>query len=170
MLFGWHRECYNIWAEKLRQLGVAWFTGSESGTKKQKELDRFMESEDCRVLMMSLRSGSGVDGLQNVCSRVVIGELDWAYGAMEQCIGRIYRDGQLEPVFAYYLTATDGCDPIMVDVLGLKKAQLDGVISSEGKVISKGQIDPDHVKKLAEEYLRQRDISIPKPEPEKKIA
>jgi SNF2 family DNA or RNA helicase len=164
ILFGWHREVYAIWENKLRQLGVAWFTGSESPTKKQKELDRFMTSDHCRVLMMSLRSGSGVDGLQNVCSRAVIGELDWSPQAQEQCIGRVYRDGQLDPVFAYYLTATDGCDPIMIDVLGLKKAQFDGVINPEGKVISKGQIDPNHVKKLAEEYLRRRNIAIPESE------
>lgn len=166
VLFGWHREVYSIWESRLRPLGVAWFTGSESASKKQQELDRFLASDHCRVLMMSLRSGSGVDGLQNVCSRVVIGELDWAPGALEQCIGRIYRDGQTEPVFVYYLTAFDGADPIMVDVLGLKQSQLDGVVHPEGKIIAKNQIDPDHVKKLAEEYLRQRDIPIPEPEPE----
>jgi SNF2 family DNA or RNA helicase len=154
VLFGWHREVYSIWEEKLHGLNPAWFTGSESPSKKQKEIDRFLIDDDCKLLIMSLRSGSGVDGLQNVCSRVIIGELDWSPGAIEQCIGRVHRDGQKEPVFAYYLTAEDGADPIMIDVLGVKRSQLEGVKNPHGDLIKKSQIDPDHVKKLAEGYLK----------------
>lgn len=155
VLFGWHREVYNIWAKRLGIHFPAWYTGSESVSKKRKELNRFINDPNCKVLMMSLRSGSGVDGLQHVCSRVVIGELDWSPGAIEQCIGRVYRDGQLLPVFAYYPIATDGCDPVMVDVLGIKRAQLEGVKNPDGKIITASQIDPNHVKRLAESYLRR---------------
>ena len=159
VLFGWHREVYSIWEEKLRNLKPAWYTGSESVVKKDKEIQRFIQDPNCKVLMMSLRSGSGVDGLQDVCSRVIIGELDWSPGAIEQCVGRVHRDGQKEPVFAYYPISRDGVDPIMVDVLGLKRSQLEGVKNPDGVLIKKSQVDPDHVKKLAEDYLSRKSPS-----------
>lgn len=156
VLFGWHREVYSIWADHLRQLNPAWYTGKETASKKEKELQRFLEDDACQVLIMSLRSGSGVDGIQAVSSRCVIGELDWSPGAIEQCIGRLYRDGQVDPVFAYYLTSGDGADPIMTDILGLKKAQIEGVRDPHSELVIKSQVDPSHVKKLAEQYLSRR--------------
>ena len=75
-------------------------------------------------------------------------------------MGRGHRDGQGEPVFAYYLTALDGCDPTMIDVLGLKKSQLQGVLDPDGALVEQSQVDPDHVKKLALEYLKRRKKKV----------
>lgn len=156
LLFGWHREVYRIWARALQSFRPAWFTGSETPSKKRAELARFVNDDECRVMMMSLRSGSGVDGLQAVCSRVVFGELDWSPGVLEQCVGRVHRDGQAEPVFAYYLHADEGCDPVMLDVLGVKKAQLDGVRDPADTMVAADRVDPDHIKRLARAYLSER--------------
>lgn len=153
VLFGWHRAVYEIWRENLADLDPAFYTGSESSTKKHKEVSRFRAGET-KLLVMSLRSGVGLDGLQDRCSRVVIGELDWAFGALEQCIGRIYRDGQTEPVFAYYLIARDGADPTMVDTLGLKRSQIEGVLDPAGELVTKLTVDPEHIRKLAAAYLK----------------
>lgn len=156
VLFGWHREVYSIWSDRLKKYKPAWYTGSETPAQKEKEIQRFITDPDCKVLLMSLRSGSGVNGLQDVCSRVVIGELDWSHSAIEQCIGRVHRDGQTLPVFAYYLTSTEGADPIMIDVLGVKRAQLEGVTKPDTELLEKVQTDPEHVKKLATAYLEAR--------------
>src|SRR5579884_3848269 len=43
---------------------------------------------------MSLRSGAGLDGLQEDCTVGVFGELDWSPEQHRQCIGRLDRDGQ----------------------------------------------------------------------------
>ena len=158
VLFGWHREVYGLWADYLRRYRPAWFTGSESPSKKAKELKRFLD-RDTRLLIMSLRSGSGVDGLQHVCSRVVIGELDWSPSATKQCVGRVYRDGQEEPVFAYYMVATGGADPFIADVNGMKRAQLEGVLDPYSELVVKSQVDPNHVRGLAEAYLKGRTVS-----------
>ena len=78
--------------------------------------------------MISLRAGAGLDGLQySGCRTIVFGELDWSPGVHEQNIGRVHRDGQPDPVVAYYLVADDGADPIMVETLGLKQDQVDGI-------------------------------------------
>ena len=155
VMFGWHRAVYGIWLERLEEHKPALYTGTESPAKKAAEVERF-KSGDTPLLIMSLRSGLGVDGLQYVCDRAVMGELDWSPGVMEQCIGRVFRDGQPNPVMAYHLVADDGSDPVMVDILGLKKSQLSGVNDPKGDLVIPKETDPNHVKRLAEDYLRRR--------------
>lgn len=155
VLFGWHREVYGIWAHLLKSFKPAWYTGSESSSKKDAELARF-RARKTRILLMSLRSGQGADGIQDVCSRVVFGELDWSPAVHEQCVGRAHRDGQSESTLVYYLTAREGSDPVLTDMLGIKQGQVDGVREPFGEITAAAPMDPDHVRRLAEAYLRGR--------------
>ncbi len=152
VLFGWHREVYRIWMDALSELRPALYTGSETTSAKEASIARFT-SGDTNVLIMSLRSGAGVDGLQHCCRTVVFGELDWSYGVHEQCAGRVHRDGQPDPVVAYYLLSEHGVDPIMSDVLGVKRQQMEGIRDPRGAAFEELQTDPEHVKKLAQSYL-----------------
>ena len=169
VLFGWHRDVYNIWAERFEDLKPAWYTGTETPAQKTAEAERFLAG-DTKLLIMSLRSGSGLDGLQKVSSRVVIGELDWSPAALEQCIGRVYRDGQARPVLAYYVTTNGGCDPAMLDVLGVKRQQLDGVREPFGEMQEIREVDPNHLRNLARDYLNRRraaaGLEVPKDDDE----
>lgn len=150
VLFGWHRAVYEIWKDKLKDLSPALYTGTESAQQKADAAQRFQEGA-ARVLIMSLRSGAGLDGLQASCRTVVFGELDWSPGVHAQCVGRVHRDGQSEPVVAYYLIADHGADPTIADVLQLKRAQQDPVVDPDRQAID--QIDPERVKRLAEAVL-----------------
>ena len=161
VLFGWHRAVYAYWRKTLDDLGLAWHTGSESGSAKGRAIRRFMDGK-AKVLIMSLRSGQGVDGLQQACNRVVIGELDWSPGVIEQCIGRVYRDGVGGPVIAYYLLTNGGSDPVIADVLGVKDAQAKGVREPFGEEDIPAEADPEHVKKLAAAYLKKAGVPIPR--------
>lgn len=163
VLFGWHREVYEIWTQCLAEYRPAWYTGSESPAKKAREAERFL-SGDSRVLFMSLRSGSGLDGLQKVCRRVVFGELDWSPGAMDQCIGRVYRDEQREGVLAYYLLAEDGIDPFMERTLGLKRGQRSGVTDPAGDFVDRAGTDTVHVAEMAAAYLARHSSGSPNDE------
>jgi SNF2 family DNA or RNA helicase len=111
-------------------------------------------------MFMSLRSGAGLDGLQYACSTVVFVEYDWAYAVLEQGEARVYRDGQENPVVTYFLTADTGSDPAMVEVLGLKRNQLEGVMKHVDDIddLEKLEVDPDHIKKLALSYLSRKRI------------
>lgn len=155
VLFGWHRSVYDIWLDRLKDLSPALYTGSETAKQKDESRQRFIEG-DARILIMSLRSGAGLDGLQDVCRTVCIGELDWAYGVLEQCEGRVERDGQKHPVVAYYPVADTGSDPIVLDVLGIKRDQLTGVRDPNAPLVERLQADGDRIKRLAESYLAQR--------------
>ena len=155
VLYGWHREVYRIWMERLANLSPVLYTGSETPREKDVAKEDFIAGR-ARILVMSLRSGAGLDGLQAACRTVVHGELDWAYGVHEQGEGRVYRDGQSDPVLSYFLTTDVGSDPVVMDALGIKREQLEGVRDPNAALVRKLQIDPERVKRLAEAYLQQR--------------
>jgi hypothetical protein len=111
------------------------------------------------VLIMSLRSGAGLDGLQEVCHVGVFGELDWSPGMHDQCIGRLNRDGMdhSEPVVAYFLTCDFGSDPTVMEALGVKRGQAEPIRDPEASLFE--QTTPDaaqRVRKLAEQVLSRR--------------
>jgi SNF2 family DNA or RNA helicase len=155
VLFAWHREVYTILMEKLADLKPAMYTGSETNNQKDEAKRRFMAGES-KVLILSLRSGAGLDGLQFHSRIVVFGELDWSPGMHEQCIGRVARDGQPDPVAVYYLLAEDGSDPVISRVLGVKTAQSRGLLQiGAEKALLEEVVDPDRIRQLAQAYLQK---------------
>jgi hypothetical protein len=156
LLFGWHRAVYDIWIEQLRVYQPVLYTGSETAQQKTASLERF-KNRWAKVMIMSLRSGSGVDGLQNTCSTAVFGELDWSPGVHEQCIGRLNRDGSLGGVSAFFLVADGGSDPVVAEVLGLKTEQVRGMVDPQKREsVVAAQVDMARVKRMAQAYLERR--------------
>lgn len=180
VLWGWHRDVYELWMQKLADFAPALYTGSESPRQKALSAARFIGGEDLarfneedrragrlrpygpghqesRVLIMSLRSGAGLDGLQEACSVGVFGELDWSPAQHDQCIGRLDRDGQAHRVLAYYLHAPDGSDPAVLEVLGVKR---EGELIRDPSLplLEQGNDLTDRPRRLAEEALRRRRI------------
>ena len=163
LLYGWHRDVYEIWKSKLKDHKPVMYTGSESPTQKDKAFALFNDPISGHdVLMMSLRAGAGLDGLQyGECTTIVFGELDWSPAVHDQNIGRVHRDGQADHVTAYFLIADSGSDPVVADTLGLKRAQIDGLQDPTGSLVERLEAGGGNVKKMAEEYLKQRGISLP---------
>jgi hypothetical protein len=154
VLCGWHREVYAIWNAKLADLQPIMYTGSETAAAKLKAKESFVNGES-NILMLSLRSGAGLDGLQEVASSIVFGELDWSPGVHEQCIGRVARDGQKKSVVAYFLVADDGADPVIAEALGLKREQIEGIRNPDQDLIEKLDTSGDRTRRLAEFYLKR---------------
>lgn len=127
VLVGWHRDCYAIWMKELSKYKPVMYTGSESDTQKEKNKQQFIEG-DSRVILISLRSGDGLDGLQFVCSTIVFGEFDWSHGVHYQCIGRLHREGQKNRVTAFFLYSEEGSDPPMLQLIGSKKEHAYGIM------------------------------------------
>lgn len=159
VVFGWHRAVYDIWNDILRDYKPVMYTGSESPRQKEFAKLAFIQG-DSQVFFISLRAGAGLDGLQHVCRTLVIGELDWSPGVIEQNIGRLDRDGQPDPVMAYFMLSDEGSDPPMMDVLGIKKGQVEGIRNHDAPLFEKIQIDTDHIKKLAASFLGQNTPGI----------
>jgi superfamily II DNA or RNA helicase len=156
VLFGWHKLVYKVWKDLLCDFNPVFFTGDETDRQKEYALDEFMSGRS-KVFVMSLRSGEGVDGLQTVSSNVVIGELDWSPKVIEQCIGRVFRDGQPNPVFAYMPISDDGSDPVMADVLDVKSWQSDGILDPGAPRVElfDGADDHNRAQRLAEAWLEK---------------
>ena len=159
LLFGWHRAVYEIWMEKLKDFHPAIYTGSESTAQKQAAFERFTKGET-PLLIMSLRSGAGLDGLQQYCRTVVFGEIDWSPGVHEQCIGRVLRDGQPDPVVAYFLLSEDGSDPIVAQVVGVKREQVDGIRDLKPGDLERLDAGGARIRELAQQYLAKRGVDM----------
>jgi len=73
VLFGWHHEVYRLWMESLAEFNPVLYTGNESENQKNEAKRKFVEGES-QLLIISLRSGAGIDGLQySGCRTVVFG-------------------------------------------------------------------------------------------------
>lgn len=157
VLFGWHREVYDLWKEKFKDINYRMYTGSESIAHKEQAKQDFISGKS-PLLILSLRSGVGLDGLQGCCSIGVFGEFDWSPGVQEQAIGRIWRDGQTKPVTAYYMISEEGSDLYMAETLDIKTLQSTGLCDPERKnadvdLFMNLEIDPNRIKELARRFL-----------------
>lgn len=150
----WHREVYAILMKRLADLSPVMYSGSETPKQKDEAKRKFIDGE-AKIFLMSLRSGAGLDGLQHVCSTVVIGELDWSPATHTQLIGRLDREGQKEPVTAFYLTIEEGSDPVMVNMLGLKASEQNALIN-DGKELAPQHTDISRLQTLIDRYLTKR--------------
>ena len=73
--------------------------GEVSAANKQKAITRFIEDPSCRCIILQPRSaGFGVDGLQTVCSDMLIVEAPTIAPPFYQVAARLDRDGQTKPV------------------------------------------------------------------------
>lgn len=153
LLFGWHRSCYDIWLDQLAEFNPVLYTGSESPKQKRTSQQAFCGG-DARVMMMSLRSGAGLDGLQRHCSVAVFGELDWSPEVHNNCIGRLARDDALAAVAAYFMVSDEGADPVMEDVLGLKRSQAEPIRDPNRPLLAPASTSgADHVRLLAQSVI-----------------
>ena len=154
VLFAWHRAVWEILMRELRDHNPLMYTGSESNERKREMKERFCIG-DSNLLMVSLRSGAGLDGLQSRCHTGVFAELDWSPQVMEQCSGRYHRDGQNLKTQSHYLVCDFGLDPAMVQTLGIKRAQSAGLLKSDdmGAISRNSQ---KYVRALAESFIQSK--------------
>lgn len=151
LLCGWHRDVYDIWMEELAAHNPVLYTGSESPAQKAKTVRAFTGGAT-NLMIMSLRSGAGLDGLQQRCRTIVFGELDWSPKVHEQCTARLDRPGQEHQVDAIYLVSEDGSDPVIMGVLGLKSSQSQGIVDPLSAPADQNS-DATRIRQLAELYL-----------------
>lgn len=154
VLAGWHRDVYDIWLKELEEFKPVMYTGTESGTQKEKAKKAFMDGET-NLFILSLRSGAGLDGLQHRCKTVVFGELDWSPKVHDQLVGRVDRDGQQEQVTAIYLVSESGSDPVIINLLGLKASQSMGIVDPLSTPAEQYS-DESRMKQLAAQYLNKQ--------------
>lgn len=165
VLFGWHRDVYDIWLDRLADFNPLMYTGTESPKQKAAAEAGFTkpwdpDGDNHRILIMSLRSGAGVDGLQKVSRVAVFGELDWSPQVHEQALGRLRRDGMGDdPPVAYYLYSATGSDPALLEVLQVKRQQSEPMLTPDGKLLANATVDQGRARRLAEQFLTLKETA-----------
>ena len=151
VLAGWHRDVYDIWKTELAAYNPVFYTGSENPIQKETSKQAFVTGKT-NLFIMSLRSGIGLDGLQYRAKTVVYGELDYSPKVHDQFTARVDRDGQTQQVTAIYLVSDGGSDPAIIDMLGLKASQADGIMDPNAELMFQTS-DESRIQKMAQKYL-----------------
>lgn len=105
-IFAWHLEVLDIFERELSRFGTVRIDGRKSANARQKAVDEFINNPKVRVFTGNIQSaGTGLDGLQTVCSRCYLAEPDWVPAQNEQAVSRLDRIGQKEIVSAEIFVA-----------------------------------------------------------------
>ncbi|MFM7458577.1 MAG: DEAD/DEAH box helicase [bacterium] len=165
--------------DKFKEDQIAILTG-----KSKEGLEEFKNNPNKKVLIMSPTSMYGIDGLQNVCSRMIIASLPWTT-ALDQVIGRLARKGQSEPVEVIIPSARiqldDGTylpdyDLMKMNIIEkrqrianafLNGASLEGILPSEKSLMNfiQRRIEALKPADLIDKALKDIDTAKPLPEP-----
>lgn len=83
----------------LQKYGAVAVYGEVNAKAKQDAIARFIDDPNCRAILLQPSSaGFGVDGLQHVCSDMLIVEAPTTAPPFWQVVARLDRDGQKSPV------------------------------------------------------------------------
>jgi SNF2 family DNA or RNA helicase len=130
LVYAWHHDVHDILQERLKEYSPAVINGRSD---KDANLKRYINGKT-DLMMLSLRSAAGMDGLQHRATCCVFAELDWApavHSQAETRIARIGVDKTMGEIPSFYCVARTGYDEIMLDVLGLKTGQFVGLMGDE---------------------------------------
>jgi SWI/SNF-related matrix-associated actin-dependent regulator 1 of chromatin subfamily A len=106
VIFGWHIDVLTLLEEGLSRFGTVRVDGRKSALARQQAVDDFISKAHTRVFIGNIQAaGTGLDGLQQVCSRCYLAEPDWVPAQNEQAVSRLDRIGQKEIVNAEIFVA-----------------------------------------------------------------
>ena len=133
LIYAWHHAVHDILLECLGIYKIPSVTGRQTQKAKDDSIKRFIRGNS-DALILSLRSASGLDGLQVRATCCVFAELDYSPAVHSQAETRIARLGvsdDIEEVPSYYCVSRSGFDEIMLDILGVKTGQFTGIMGDE---------------------------------------
>ena len=147
VVFGVHRESLEFLADKFKSKLIA---GGTSSKDKLSIVKHFQESDDVFLFANIQSAGTGVDGLQHVCSNMLIIELPWRPSDITQTIGRLHRSGQEEPVTVSFMLNDQTIDEHMFEMLSSKEQVAEAV--NKGIDITRNQ---SGLKQVIRKILKQ---------------
>lgn len=155
ILCGWHHNVYKKWAEYLKEYNPLFYHGKINTKQKDENIQKFLNGES-NLLIMSLRSGEGLNDLEKRCNNMLFGELDFSPSVHKQIKGRITARGiedKLDPINAIFVVTDYGSDPIIQDILAIKSSQSDSIFDKPFNVKSNVQMNDSRIKELAKSIL-----------------
>ncbi len=131
VFFAKHVDVMDLAEETFTKRGIrhASIRGDQTTTKRQKNIDAFVNDPDVSIAVCSLMA-AGVGINLQVASNLVLAELSWTDAEQTQAIDRVHRIGQAEPVTAWRIIAAQTIDTKIAELIdskaGLAARALDG--------------------------------------------
>lgn len=119
-----------IAGEELERLGIEYETMTGSTTKRKNVIDRFQNNPECKVLLMTLKTG-GVGLNLTAADTVIIYEPWWNAAAEQQGINRLHRIGQKKKVMSISLFTKSTIEEKIRELQERKSLLVDDIISSD---------------------------------------
>lgn len=116
--------------EHLDRLGIGYATMTGATTDRKKVVDRFVTEPDCKVMLMTLKTG-GVGLNLTVADTVIIFEPWWNRAAELQAINRLHRIGQSAKVMSYSMITHNTIEERIRELQEQKSLLVDEIISSD---------------------------------------
>lgn len=129
VLMAHHRDIIDNYCESLAEFNPVKITGDTSPDARQAAVDTFQEDDQCRLFVGNIIA-AGVGITLTASSQVVLGEIDWVPGNLDQAIDRVHRIGQTEAVVAQYIVTRDGLDHRMLESLLEKADNINTVVQA----------------------------------------
>ena len=132
VVFAYHTDVIADLAAALQAYGPVVYQGGMSDGAKDRAREWFMREPKCRVFIgQRTAAGTGINGLQTVCSTAVVAEPSWVPSETDQMVARLDRIGQsADLVTAYILYAQGTLDAIVVGVHDRKALVVDRVMAN----------------------------------------
>jgi SWI/SNF-related matrix-associated actin-dependent regulator 1 of chromatin subfamily A len=93
VIFAQHHTVLHALRTGLAAFGVAYIDGTVSQKKRDDEVRQFAEKRTRVFIGQNQACGTGMDGLQGTCARVILVEPDWTATGNEQLVKRVARVG-----------------------------------------------------------------------------
>ena len=132
VIFARHRDVIRGLENELGHQMPAIYHGGLNDKQKQAAVERFVNDKDCGVFIGQIQAaGTGINGLQRVCSDVVFAELTWVPGEMAQAVDRCHRIGQTADAVNVYLPHVPGTlESAMLQVHLNKQSVIDALVGA----------------------------------------
>jgi len=134
LVFGLHREPLEILAKKYKCDVIA---GGTTALNKQKIVKDWKTNDNLFLFANMDSAGTGVDGLQEASSDMIIIELPWKPSDLAQVIARLERSGQKNVTTVRYLLSDETIDKDMWDMLSIKEQVVEAI--NKGKDVKKNK-------------------------------
>jgi len=133
VVFCVHKATVAMLKKRFADMAVV-IDGSVPNAKRKAIIDQFRTNEGKRLFIGNIQAvGTGVDGLQDVCSNSCTIEFDWSPKKHEQADDRLHRMGQKQAVTNWYLVGLRTIEEEIIRILDEKDKIITQVL--DGKTI-----------------------------------
>jgi hypothetical protein len=114
----------------------AYFDGSSTTTERERAIQEFQNTDECRVFLISLKAG-GIGLNLTAADYVYIVDPWWNPAVEQQAIDRTHRIGQTKNIFAYRMICKDTIEEKMLTLQERKRALASELVSDDNAFLKK---------------------------------